>query len=143
MISNLSGGHFSFRNPSGEDARTLYLERKKSMKRIKSHRMTHKFGVSTGLIKIARAFYKLVLFILLCQKKKRSFRSLLVSLFIKIHVCSIEFYVQFTCQTMSTASTSTRNPQRSSVKQFRPLYAAFQMFSSQQTVLTSYGDIFL
>ena len=58
MISNLSGGHFSFRNPSGKDARTLYLERKKSMKRIKSHRMTQKFWVSTGLIKIAQAFYK-------------------------------------------------------------------------------------
>ena len=31
--------------------------------------MSQKFWVSTGLIKIARVFYKLVLFILLCQKK--------------------------------------------------------------------------
>ena len=104
--------------------------------------MTQKFWVSTGLIKIARAFYKLVLFILLCQKKKRSFRSLLVSLFIKIHVCSIEFYEQFTCQTMSTASTSTRNPQRSSVKQFRPLYASLpNVFIAANSVDVTWGHI--
>ena len=90
------------RNSSGKGARGLYLENK-YWTRLEPYGMTQKFWVSTGLIKIARVFYKLVLFILLCQKKKSSYQSLSVWLFIKVLVCLSDFFELFTCQTMSTA----------------------------------------
>ena len=90
------------RNSSGKGARGLYQENK-YWTRLEPYGMTQKFWVSTGLIKIARVFYKLVLFILLCQKKKSSYQSLSVWLFIKVLVFLSDFFELFTCQTMSTA----------------------------------------
>ena len=85
---------------SGKDARGLYQENK-TWPNLWFSRIIQEFWVSIGLIKIARVFYKLVLFTPLCQRKKSSYLSLSVSLLTKVLVCLSDFFDLFTCQTMS------------------------------------------